>query len=993
MNEWIFSSTILILAICVIRMIVKGKVSLRLQYFLWALVLLRLLVPVNFFQSEISVTNLANQVRSADDAAEIHFSAPVAEEINRPVRPPVTQEQQLPQEDVQITQPSESQPSTIQPTVTQPSVTLPPVTESLPEHMAPNNTVSDHITDTPKREPAKTEPQISWADIALWCWLGGMAVMGSFLLVVNIRFYLRLRRSRQALAIPFAPVRVFVTNVVQSPCLFGLYRPAIYLPTAVAEDYDALQHVYAHELTHYYHLDFIWSALRSACLVIHWYNPLVWVAAKLSRQDAEMACDEGALKRIGEDERAEYGRTLVHLTCRESFSGMLVAATTMTGGKKEIKERIVLLMKKPRTAVYSAIVLALVATILVGCTFSGSVDTKNNDTETKETEEITEIQDTTELQMVELTEDELLAFEQMFSEHTEETGYNWYNMALLSTYSRPEDVDFSMLFYNGFKEERAGAEEEEKLLAIVKAENGEEEAEWWANGDTVKNPKAKMDQVLKTYFGVSFEQTNRVNLAYMVYLEETDSYYTYAYDCAGVGYLDFTSGYRTGDGKIVLNYEHFLYDTCMLTLVKAPEGAEKPYYVYSNLPVNPENGEDAPNDEIILEPQLEGLTMAELQAIQQMFSGQSDSSEHYWYYLARSAEYSSPEAVELDMLFFLGTGEAPIGAEEWKLLQEAGFASKENLFKSPRAEMDQVLKTYFGISLEQADGLGLNKLYYLEETDSYYNDTNEGVGRGDMRVIRASRTEDGKISVHYEDQFSGGEFVLTLVEATEGSQMPYYVYSHLPVNWETGKTTLGADEFPAYVTVQSADAFFRHIRFIHTSSGQGINWAGRSPYGVIYQDLTYMSYYPLELEGHAYRHQICYQGDRIAGHKYLGVDTEPYCTEFANYYTVTYEDSEAFVLMSFHAAGANYYWHVLAFDTNGNVLADDWTCGTPTFDMDTATLTYDTCEYVSNDDPNNYYEEEIHTSHEISLKKSVDGEPMIAVVADPGNYDLTYYYD
>jgi beta-lactamase regulating signal transducer with metallopeptidase domain len=58
MNEWILSSSILIFTVISLRTVLKGKISLRLQYALWGLVLLRLLIPVNFGSTDISVANL-----------------------------------------------------------------------------------------------------------------------------------------------------------------------------------------------------------------------------------------------------------------------------------------------------------------------------------------------------------------------------------------------------------------------------------------------------------------------------------------------------------------------------------------------------------------------------------------------------------------------------------------------------------------------------------------------------------------------------------------------------------------------------------------------------------------------------------------------------------------------------------------------------------------------------------------------------------------------
>ena len=66
-----------------------------------------------------------------------------------------------------------------------------------------------------------------------------------------------------------------------------------------------------HELTHYRHLDHLWSVLRGVALAVHWWNPLVWLAAACSRRDGELACDEGALRRLGDNERIPYGEALL----------------------------------------------------------------------------------------------------------------------------------------------------------------------------------------------------------------------------------------------------------------------------------------------------------------------------------------------------------------------------------------------------------------------------------------------------------------------------------------------------------------------------------------------------------------------------------------------------------------------------------------------------------------------------------------------------------
>lgn len=214
---------------------------------------------------------------------------------------------------------------------------------------------------------------------------------------------------------------------------------------------------------------------------------------------------------------------------------------------------------------WMAILLAILILGLSGCKSSAMAE--NNEKEEEET--------TSAPQMTDLTEEEMDAFAQMFSlEHTYGGDYWWYNMAMTSEYACPEDLDLYNFFYNGFKDEVAGPEEREKL----------EQEGLWMELDIQKNPREKMDALLKTYFGLSLEQTNGVGLDGMIYLAETDSYYKCAGDFnCGEGAV-FTRGYRTEDGRVVLYYQNYLDEEWVITLEQTPEGAEMPYYVFSHMP-------------------------------------------------------------------------------------------------------------------------------------------------------------------------------------------------------------------------------------------------------------------------------------------------------------------------------------------------------------------------------------------------------------------------
>ena len=166
---------------------------------------------------------------------------------------------------------------------------------------------------------------------------------------------------------------VYVSEEAETPCMFGLFRPTIYLTPETVENEEKLRHVLEHELTHYYHGDYITAPLRCLALALHWYNPLVWWAAKASRLDGELACDEGTIARLGEGERSSYGVTLIQMTCEHpKLSDVMLTATTMSGSKASIKERIRCIAQKPHMAALTVAVVVLTALIAVGCTFTGA---------------------------------------------------------------------------------------------------------------------------------------------------------------------------------------------------------------------------------------------------------------------------------------------------------------------------------------------------------------------------------------------------------------------------------------------------------------------------------------------------------------------------------------------------------------------------------------------------------------------------------------------
>ena len=361
MMQWIVSSSVLILVVIALRYVLRGKLSLRMQYALWLLVLVRLLVPVSFGASDLSVMNAVPE--RAPTVQQGTYKQDIVGERN-----------DAPANAGTVGIPAQSMNEAAPPNLVQNVTTANAGTVGIPaqsmNEAAPPNLVQNVTTAT---VTAPTVEKTDWARIAKTVWLAGAAALGLVFLAVNLRFGKKLRRSRERVEETDACLPVYESGETDTPCLFGVAKPSIYVTPDTRTEAETLRYALAHEQTHYRHGDNLWAVLRGVCLALHWYNPLVWWAAELSRRDAELACDEATIRRIGESERAAYGRTLIRMTC-EKRPALLVTATMMTDSGKGLKERISLLVKKPKTAAYTAVAVLLIAGLSVACTFTGGKD-------------------------------------------------------------------------------------------------------------------------------------------------------------------------------------------------------------------------------------------------------------------------------------------------------------------------------------------------------------------------------------------------------------------------------------------------------------------------------------------------------------------------------------------------------------------------------------------------------------------------------------------
>ena len=181
-------------------------------------------------------------------------------------------------------------------------------------------------------------------------WLAGMAA----LLVHALVSAGKLKR-KLATAILLRD-NIYESEFVDSPFVFGVVKPNIYLPMHMDEGTAA--YVIAHEHAHLARRDHWWKVLGYLVLALHWFNPLVWVAYLLFCRDIELACDEKVVRGADGAARADYSQAL--LSC--AAPKRAVAACPLAFGEGNIKTRVksALHYKKPAFWVAAAAVLAVV---------------------------------------------------------------------------------------------------------------------------------------------------------------------------------------------------------------------------------------------------------------------------------------------------------------------------------------------------------------------------------------------------------------------------------------------------------------------------------------------------------------------------------------------------------------------------------------------------------------------------------------------------------
>ncbi|WP_438480942.1 M56 family metallopeptidase [Oleiharenicola lentus] len=270
-----------------------------------------------------------------------------------------------------------------------------PVTAAVPFMLtAPSGVISKPATSSavaPARFNVfgqRVVMQRSWFTGLVVIWLAGIIALVSARVVALRRLTRALDRTRlpvdarlvaavKAIAVELGLKKspeIIVTPLVETPALCGVVRLRLLFPVGFETRVSAteLPWVVRHELTHWQRRD-TWAQLwlQVACSV-HWFNPLVWLAARLAREDSELACDEAVLRRHADNSsaRVAYGETLLSVIGGTRSAPRLPTVIGIVESHRQLMKRIMFIAAhRPPTLLRTLVGVALLTGVVgVGAT-------------------------------------------------------------------------------------------------------------------------------------------------------------------------------------------------------------------------------------------------------------------------------------------------------------------------------------------------------------------------------------------------------------------------------------------------------------------------------------------------------------------------------------------------------------------------------------------------------------------------------------------------
>lgn len=336
----VITSSIMIVVVMILRKLFGSRVKSGAICVLWALVAMRLLIPVQLFGNVVNVTDYLTE-----------------NAINLQGRGITTE--------VQVKSDSVSDSQTGGHSQTGDDSQAGSSAQSDGNIQTGSSVISDGNAQTASHVQSDKNMQI--VNYMRVIWLIGMVVMFAVVVVSNLIFTGRLMSSRK-LTGKRGRINIYNTDAVDSACLYGVVRPAVYVNDNAGDN----EFIISHELTHYRHRDNWWALVRMLCVCIYWFNPLVWMAAHFHKEDCELFCDEVVVRNCSASEKQKYGEMLLNAAARHTgrLSDMYILSGA-SSGYHELKKRIERIADNKKTYKSAAFILVIIVVAVTVLAFGG----------------------------------------------------------------------------------------------------------------------------------------------------------------------------------------------------------------------------------------------------------------------------------------------------------------------------------------------------------------------------------------------------------------------------------------------------------------------------------------------------------------------------------------------------------------------------------------------------------------------------------------------
>jgi beta-lactamase regulating signal transducer with metallopeptidase domain len=176
-----------------------------------------------------------------------------------------------------------------------------------------------------------------------------------------------LRECRRQMPVSHV-VRAIESPLVSGAAITGVLRPTLLFAPGLADTLSPaeLRFVILHELAHLRRQDVLVGWLVALISSLHWFNPIVWLAAARFRADRELACDEAVLRRTPTAPRDAYGMTILKLLAERSTTGLTPAvAVGWIGSRRSVRRRVATIAAGPAPRRWAP--LGAIAFLALGC--------------------------------------------------------------------------------------------------------------------------------------------------------------------------------------------------------------------------------------------------------------------------------------------------------------------------------------------------------------------------------------------------------------------------------------------------------------------------------------------------------------------------------------------------------------------------------------------------------------------------------------------------